>query len=253
VQLKPGNTYPLGAATATTLVIDGGAGASFPVLDVLVDFPLDSIPSGADVRSVKLKLDAMTTGSSSLTVQALGYNGDGQAALQDENVATTLIGSKTGPFTAAGDVTIDLDPSFIESLLSGDATHLGLRLKSATTGPFIDIAATEHATAAPPTLVVEFTSTAAGDFDFDADVDGSDFLTWQRGVGSVYEAAHLVEWTSHFGGGPEMVGAGSTTMATPEPSSALLAIGFTALASTARPGGRWRRGWNRRYNRSHGC
>ncbi|MBA3480429.1 MAG: hypothetical protein H0T51_01310 [Pirellulales bacterium] len=160
----------------TTLVIDGGSGTSFPVLQVLAEFSLSGIPAGADVLSAQLKLDATSTSSSSLTINAAGYSGDGLASLSDEFTSTTPLGSKTGPFTIAGDVTINLNADFIDSLL-GDASHLGLRLSSATVGPYVNIASLES-TGVAPTLVIQYATTQPGDFDLDADVDVDDFLSW---------------------------------------------------------------------------
>ncbi|MBA3484035.1 MAG: hypothetical protein H0T51_19700 [Pirellulales bacterium] len=37
-----------------------------------------------------------------------------------------------------------------------------------------------------------------GDFDSDSDVDGADFLTWQRGLGEIYDAMDLSQWQSQF-------------------------------------------------------
>jgi hypothetical protein len=228
VQLRPGNQYPIGDGM-TTLVIDGGAGTSFPVLQVLAEFPLNGIPEGAQITSAQLKLDATSSGSSNLTINAAGYAGDGLASLSDEFIATTLLGSKTGPFTATGDVTINLDANVIESLLSGGASHLGLRLASATTGPFINIASIESTTGAAPTLVVSFTTSATGDFDFDMDVDGNDFLLWQRGVGAQYDQTHLAAWQTAFGTAASSVAASSL----PEPALApMLLAGLAAAGVT---------------------
>ena len=59
----------------------------------------------------------------------------------------------------------------------------------------------------------------AGDFDGDLDVDGADFLTWQRGA---HSAADLTLWENNFGSGS---GAQASVGAVPEPSSmALLAL-----------------------------
>jgi hypothetical protein len=234
VQLRPGNVYPLGDAGKTTLSIDGGVGASFPVLQVLAEFPLGGIPEGAQITSAQLKLDATTAGSSNLTINASGFAGDGLASLSDETIAATLLGSEAGPFTVAGDVTIDLDPNFIASLV-GSASHLGLRLASATTGPFINIATLEHETGVAPTLVVNFsTDSAGGDFDLDADVDGNDFIMWQLGVGSQYDSADLATWQASFGpGAPTSVAAASV----PEPASVALcaaALGAVLLAASRR-------------------
>jgi hypothetical protein len=87
-----------------------------------------------------------------------------------------------------------------------------------------------------------------GDFDGDGDVDGADFLTWQRGLGLTgqpdattgdsdddgdVDAADLALWQSHFGGAPAVAAIG----AVPEPASlALLAAGGMAIG-----GIRWRR------------
>jgi len=70
-----------------------------------------------------------------------------------------------------------------------------------------------------------------GDFDTDGDVDGSDFLQWQRGDSpSPLSASDLADWEANYGGpGGSPVAAVS---AVPEPSSALLlavALGGAAL------------------------
>jgi len=58
-----------------------------------------------------------------------------------------------------------------------------------------------------------------GDFDFDRDVDGNDFLTWQRGSA---DAAGLADWESNFGrSGP---GPLSAVTAVPEPSTMALVL-----------------------------
>lgn len=43
------------------------------------------------------------------------------------------------------------------------------------------------------------TQTQPGDFDFDGHVDGSDFLAWQRGFGSTYDAGDLTNWDANYG------------------------------------------------------
>jgi hypothetical protein len=65
------------------------------------------------------------------------------------------------------------------------------------------------------------------DFDGDGDVDGNDFLVWQRGLGSTHDAADLALWQTQFGS------TGLVTAA-PEPSTAVLAILVLGLASIKR-------------------
>jgi hypothetical protein len=74
--------------------------------------------------------------------------------------------------------------------------------------------------------------TRPGDFDADGDVDGGDFLVWQRGLGTTYDAADLADWKANFGG--SAVGA---VGAIPEPSSiAIVLVGLGGLTfRVARP------------------
>jgi hypothetical protein len=57
----------------------------------------------------------------------------------------------------------------------------------------------------------------AGDFDADGQVDGSDFLLWQRGGG---DAGELSSWAGSFGGSTASVSAGVV----PEPSGTSMAL-----------------------------
>lgn len=91
---------------------------------------------------------------------------------------------------------------------------------------------------ATPTPVV------AGDYDNDSDVDGNDFLVWQRGFGSnvappgtdpdgsangVVDAADLTVWRNNFG-----AGAATAARAIPEPSNWLTAAVCIAALTTGR-------------------
>jgi hypothetical protein len=68
---------------------------------------------------------------------------------------------------------------------------------------------------------------APGDFDADQDVDGEDFLLWQRGFGSTFDASDLVDWKTAFG---QTAG----VAAVPEPAcAALVAAMLLAVAHRA--------------------
>jgi MYXO-CTERM domain-containing protein len=85
-----------------------------------------------------------------------------------------------------------------------------------------------------------------GDFDLDGDVDGKDFLTWQRGLGIMgtatvaqgdadgnhtVNANDLTIWRQNFGPGASVASVSSV----PEPIAGLLALlGVAALGVTAR-------------------
>jgi hypothetical protein len=63
-------------------------------------------------------------------------------------------------------------------------------------------------------------STASADFDNDGDVDGNDFLVWQLGFGTTYDATDLANWRDQFGA------TSATAAAVPEPGS----LGLLGLA-----------------------
>jgi autotransporter-associated beta strand protein len=86
--------------------------------------------------------------------------------------------------------------------------------------------------------------TENADFDGDGDVDGADFLTWQRGLGgpgglaqgdangdSTVNAADLGIWTSQFGTGAPSVRAAA---AIPEPAAAVVAMIAAGVALIGR-------------------
>jgi len=99
-------------------------------------------------------------------------------------------------------------------------------------------------TAFHPTLTITFEppSQLSADFDADGDVDGDDFLTWQRGFGRLadtttamgdanrdgaVDALDFALWRSQFGG-PE-----AQASTAPEPGAALLVSWAAALALPA--------------------
>ncbi len=61
-----------------------------------------------------------------------------------------------------------------------------------------------------------------GDFDGDNDVDGADFLVWQRDLG---DAGNLDDWNVNFGA----TAAAATIAAVPEPASLLLASAMAMM------------------------
>jgi hypothetical protein len=71
-----------------------------------------------------------------------------------------------------------------------------------------------------------------GDFDQDGDVDGRDFLLWQRGGSpNPFSAGDLADWQTNYGFPPLT----AVSTAVPEPAGLVLAAGVFALL-----------GWRRR-------
>lgn len=73
--------------------------------------------------------------------------------------------------------------------------------------------------------------TQAGDFDGDGDVDGRDFLAWQRGQSpNPFSAGDLTSWQTNYGVGGGLVANIASVTAIPEPGSMLMtAIGGMLL------------------------
>ena len=69
----------------------------------------------------------------------------------------------------------------------------------------------------------------AGDFDGDGDVDGADFLEWQQGLGTIYDATDLADWEANYGTVAPLT---ANSTAVPEPATyitlllAMIAIPF---------------------------
>ena len=160
-----------------------------------------------------------------------------------------LVGFPTGNGTGNGWEAGGLanDSLLIESYLTG-ASAIGLN-QSLPLGRIYDAVQSAAdlrfryvlADGVPRTGFVRYTDELPGDFDVDGDVDGGDFLRWQRNVGAIgapgvsqgnadgdsdVDAADLAMWRNHFG----FVHAPSNaSAATPEPTSTALAI--TALTT----------------------
>ncbi len=82
----------------------------------------------------------------------------------------------------------------------------------------------------PDVGAIEFASTP-GDFDTDGDVDGSDFLSWQRGFGTTYDAGDLTDWEDNFGASTPAIAA--ATAAAPLAVTTSTSIEVDASASSA--------------------
>jgi hypothetical protein len=84
----------------------------------------------------------------------------------------------------------------------------------------------------PATVNFPF-STMPGNFDFDNDVDGSDFLAWQRGQSPhPLNATDLAKWEASYGAYSELLD--TQTSAVPEPDACLLTLLAASVAAGRR-------------------
>jgi hypothetical protein len=61
----------------------------------------------------------------------------------------------------------------------------------------------------------------AGDFDDDGVVDGADFLEWQRGFGTKYDANDLANWRQNYGTGSQLA---TSSVSVPEPANCTISL-----------------------------
>ncbi len=77
-------------------------------------------------------------------------------------------------------------------------------------------------------VVTDFSYTPPGDFDFDGDVDGNDFLIWQQGGSpNSLSQSDLADWQTNYG---NVAALSAILAAVPEPSSAALLCCVLLLA-----------------------
>jgi hypothetical protein len=73
--------------------------------------------------------------------------------------------------------------------------------------------------------IVERPDGIAGDFDADGEVDGADFLVWQRNPA----VGNLADWKTNYG-----TGSLTASIAVPEPAAGLLLLGLMGLVPSRR-------------------
>lgn len=182
---------------------------------------------GGETDDIGTTFDAPFNASSEVVIQldVIGNQLNGYAWLADDPA-----GKPAMPQVTATDSTFTAGIAGIAFAEDDYGTSGIFRYVAAQDTPFVD------------------SNPSNGDFDGDGDVDGADFLTWQRGLGLTgqpdattgdadddgdVDDADLALWKSHYGGAPAVAAVG----AVPEPASlALLAAGGLAMGAI-----RWRR------------
>jgi hypothetical protein len=73
---------------------------------------------------------------------------------------------------------------------------------------------------------------AAGDFNGDGAVSGPDYVTWRKGLGTVFEASHYSVWRSNYGPAAGRIAASGNSGALSVPETSAPSIVFAAIFST---------------------
>jgi hypothetical protein len=230
----------LGGAGTATRSSDARTGAAAALLDVTQDpiggdIGLDVDPfrvaviSGEDLTlSFAAKAVTLPTADTRLLTRVAGFDATGaftgEIVQELVNPTTTAYGASELTFTVPdGVAAVNVSFRVWDELISNLATGAYL---------IDDVSVVREAVAGP------------GDFDMDLDVDGNDFLIWQRGNGApggvaqgnanddgIVDGADLQIWKDRFGS----IGGVATAAAVPEPLTApLFILGFAAVGVLTR-------------------
>jgi hypothetical protein len=133
----------------------------------------------------------------------------------------------------------ELNPENATSLAPGASFDLGPLFNAGTQDlAFQFLQSGQQFATAGVVLYAALSSALPGDFDSDGDVDGRDFLRWQRGGSpNPLSAGDLALWQNNYGNGG--LGALATATSVPEPSALLLSFaGLGAIFVLKRQPGR---------------
>jgi Tol biopolymer transport system component len=203
----------------------------------------DAVEDNADNTLLRL------VGTSDVTGTSLW---DGVSAVIDDSAALTLTGSYRGhiafvgngeePFPADKVGTITLASTDAELFLNGDenpqsiAGHIINGLTGLTYAQDPNAWNVTNWNGTDPIGLLKLVAgpSTDGDFDGDEDVDGRDFLAWQRGESpDPLSAGDFADWKANFGTVP----AAPATGAVPEPGAGLLALACGLAMVTLRKRG----------------
>ncbi len=194
--------------------------------------------SASNTRSVTLQGGSQTVVDNS-TVGSLSHQPTADLNFELRSLADFDNLSVTGAASLGGDIVVSLGFGFVPTL--GNQFQI-LTSSSISGTPTFDFSAATLGSGLawlPIQLSTSLTlavvpSGTPGDFDSDGDVDGRDFLKWQRGGSpSPLSAGDLAAWQANYGVG--MLTA--TSVAVPEPSTWML----LSLAAVGGNSARWRR------------
>jgi len=171
-------------------------------------------------------------GSSPGTMEFGGDLSFGPSATLEIEIGGLLAGSEYDRVAVAGFASLDgtLDVSLLNGFVPEVGDNFGFLFASGGYGgsfdamnlPDIGVGKEWFINTGASTLFLEVRATLPGDFDFDGDVDGADFLLWQTdpSIGA------LSDWETNYGMTAPLAAA---TFAVPEPSTALLLLALATF------------------------
>lgn len=134
-------------------------------------------------------------------------------------------------FNVAGTATISglIDTELLgDFTLAGDETFTILTANTLVAGSIAltgSAASMFQLSVESNSLVLNAVMGIPGDFDGDGNVDGADFLEWQRGLGTTYDANDLTDWQTNYG----MSASLATSVAVPEPTTLAILLSMAMV------------------------
>jgi hypothetical protein len=229
-KLRVDATYDVKYEPGTMSLTDGDAAlavGSSPENRPVMEFPIGGLPEGAVIEAAHLEFDFYVS-SGAPRIEVRGFSGDGISSLSDATVTGTILAT-TGPTSASSPNEVPIDAGYVAALV-GQASHLGVRMRSLDSFVYVGFTALEgHNSLVPPRLVIEYTLPGlAGDINEDGSVDAADYVAWRKNGGTQQQ---YTEWKANFG---QSTGSGSGARSASEtavPESATLWAAITTVAS----------------------
>ena len=183
-------------------------------LDLVLEYRVQALAGGNSFNAHALSITGATFGGSGglayVSEEAVAVNGAdlGPNLAVADNQSDVFQFDDNGAFAPQLEIAVNMNV-FITGLSGGDTVTLSaFTVRYAQTGP----------------------ANIGGDFDQDGDVDGADFLRWQRGQSpNPLSPLDLAQWRTNFGQSTAATAIGSTV---PEPGTLAL-FGFLATCTSA--------------------
>jgi len=238
-----------------TAAVTNNAGGQINAINSTLSFDA-GLTNNGEINLINTTVLGSVVGSATGSATLVGSNavsGDFTMSATDSlfvGLGGTLAGqfdtlTVGGDATLAGALNVSLDPGFI--LTAGNSFNI-VDIAGNAGGIFNGLADGELVGSFDGVNLfinydggdgndVTLVTALSGDFDFDDDIDGGDFLAWQRGeVSDPPSASDLADWEASFGT-PSPIAASST--AVPEPGTiVLLALALAATIQISNSDGR---------------